>query len=253
MNPNSTNSNDSPWNQYKNLWNQTAPYTFPVLAASGAIIPVFYGFQIKSSQQLGLPIPKFKIKQALKNGFKASPTKGGIVGTQMIAQNTIEKLYAKIVNQEGQKEKDIGSMLVSSICVGGISAPALAIFNAQTMGKNAFEALKRMTFKETGAIITRESSFLLSLRISEPLTKVIKNIAGDNQAVEYGTAFTSGVIGSIIGHPADTALTLWQNGKSIHSFSQLMKGSPVKAISVGFFAVCYKLGMESLEKTTSKN
>ena len=67
------------------------------------------------------------------------------------------------------------------------------------------------------------------------------NIYGDNKAVEYSSAFVSGAIGNLIGHPADTALTLWQKEMKLQSFRQLMRGAPIKAVTLGGFSVCYQL------------
>ncbi|MBS3904359.1 MAG: hypothetical protein KGZ39_03430 [Simkania sp.] len=229
------------------VWARVAPYLIPPAAASAAIVPVFYGFIAKSALQVGAPIPKMPIIEVLKGGFKAAPTIGAIVGTQIAVQKAVEKVLAKGSHGD-QETASSARILASSMIVGGASAPALAVFNGQTMGRSIVESLKKLTAKQAGAIVVRETSFLFSLRISDPLGRAMKQVGGDNKAVEYGAAFTSGAIGSVIGHPADTALTLWQRNIQIDSFRSLMRGSPVKAVAVGGFAVCYKFIKEKLEE-----
>ncbi len=250
-------------NGQSSIWSTAVPYITPPLAASFAIVPVFYGFTAKSAQQLGEPIPNiFKIpygakfdevvkcmqmalKTEIKKGIKAAPTIGVIVGTQMIAQNLFEKALMKY--NGNQSEPNFASMVFSSIMVGVISAPSLAVFNGQTMNRTVKESLKALSAKQVMAIVSRETCFLFSLRISEPLSKAMKSVSGDNKATEYGSTFASGAIGSLISHPADTALTLWQKDMKVTSFHQSMRGAPIKAITVGSFAIIYKIAKDALE------
>src|SRR3990167_6968774 len=191
--------------------------------------------------------PKMNFKKTFTGGIKAAPTIGIIVGTQMIAQSHTEKCLMKIT---GKNDKpNFPSMLASTIAVGIVSAPPLAVFNGQTMGCKAMESLKSLSVKQASAIVARETSFLFSLRISDPLGKKMKTIIGDNKVVEYSSAFFSGAIGSFIGHPADTALTLLQKGIQLKSFGQSMRGSPMKALATGGFSVFYKLAKEILNFT----
>ncbi len=221
------------------------PYITPPLSASVAIIPVFYGFIAKSAQQASRPLPKMTCREIFKEGLKASPTIGIIVGTQLVVQQLAEKIF-----NGSNPSHSFRSMLASSILVGTISAPALAIFNGQTMGCSVRESLKKLSFKQAIAIVSRETSFLFSLRISDPLSARMKQTQS-NAAIECSSAFISGAIGSIIGHPADTALTLWQQGRKIANIRELMQGSPIKALTVGGFSVFYKLTKDSLESLSS--
>lgn len=100
---------------------------------------------------------------------------------------------------------------------------------------------RTLSVKQTLAIVFRETSFLFSLRISSYMTDAMKPYSGDSKAVQYSTAFTSGAIGSVVGHPADTALTIWQKGMKITCLKQTMKGAPIKALTVGCFSVLFKL------------
>lgn len=227
-------------------WAMFAPYVTPPIAAAAAIIPTFCGFVVKSAQQVGEQIPRMSVKEALKGGVRAAPTLGVIIGTQMVAQRAIEKA----LNNHSKREQPASfvTMLASAMVVGTISAPPLAVFNGQTRGHNAMKSLKELSMKKTGAIVTRETSFLFAIRISGPLGTAMRSAYGDNKAVEYSSAFVSGVIGSVIGHPADTALTLWQEGLKVVSFRRLMRGAPIKAVTVGGFSLCYKLAQEILNK-----
>ncbi len=219
------------------IWHTIAPYVIPPSAAGIAVIPVFYGFELKSAKQLSLPSPKF----SLVSGFKAAPTVGAIFGTQMIAQKAMEKLL-----MEG-KSADFNSILLSSIFVGAVSAPALAVFNGQTIKKRGIESLRALSAKQSGAIITREISFLFSIRISRYASDSMHHCFEPGKHIEYGSTFVTGAIGSFIGHPADTALTLWQKRIKISSINTLLKGAGIKSVTIGSFACLYKGISEFLE------
>ncbi len=223
-------------------WNQISPYLIPPFAASFAIILPFHGFVIKSAQQEGRPIPRVTLKKAIIGGIRAAPSIGTTVGIQMIGQGYLERLLKKITKQKDKLS--FSSMIVSSLAIGIISAPPLAVFNGQTMGHSVMQSLRMLSAKQAMAITCRETSFLFSIRISDPLGKAMKDIIGDNKFVEYSSAFFSGVIGSFVGHPADTALTLWQRKMKLVSFRQLMRGAPMRAFATGSFAVFYKLAKQ---------
>lgn len=176
----------------------------PIFAAAGAIVPPYYFFVRKSWEQQGKPVPSMTMREVVMGGVKAAPTIGTIVGTQMIVQALVEKALAKARKNGDDQPPGFGTMLGSSAFVGGVSAPFLAIFNGQTMGLSPMQSLSALSPRQVAAIVTRETSFLFSLRISDPLSEQMKQIAGDNKAVEYGSAALSGGIGSVIGHPADT-------------------------------------------------
>lgn len=223
------------------IWYDAANYTKPPISASMAIVPVYYGFLLKSAQQIGKPMPKLRVRDLFKYSLKASPTIGSIIGIQMVAQSFVEKA---LQSREVQSGGAFRQAAVSALIVGVISTPPLAVFNGQTMGKSVIQSLKGISFKQTFAILARETSFLFSLRISDPLSSFLKREYGQNRFIEYGTAFLSGAIGSIIGHPGDTALTLWQQGMEVRSVTQLWKGVGVKAVATGGFALGYKFFME---------
>ncbi|MBS0651776.1 MAG: hypothetical protein JSR93_11505 [Verrucomicrobia bacterium] len=217
-------------------WNQFNP----IFAAAGAIVPPYYLFVVKSAHQQGKAAPSMTMREVLMGGVKAAPTIGTIVGTQTIVQSFVEKALAKARKNEEGQPPSFWTMFGSSAFVGGVSAPLLAIFNGQTMGLSPMQALSALSAKQVGAIVTRETSFLFSLRVSEPVSQELKQVAGDTKAVEYVSAALSGAIGSAVGHPADTALTLWQRGIKVVSLPQLMKGAVPKSAGVAAFSVGYK-------------
>ena len=213
------------------IWPTIAPYVAPPVSAAAAIVPIFYGFLVKSAQQAGEsiprltifaaksaqqagnPIPSMTVKELLIRGCKAAPTVGALVGTQMITQGLIEKYLMKPSANGEKSPPGFTTMLTSSIIVGIASTPAAAVFNGQTMKQTAVQSLRALSVKQTSAIVARETSFLFSMRVTGPVSDAMKDHFGKKKSVEYASAFVSGAIGSVIGHPADTALTLWQKGE----------------------------------------
>lgn len=226
----------------KSVWSSLTPYLIPPAAAGAAVIPIFYGFMAKSALQKGQEMPHFNFRGVVTGGFKASPTVGAIVGIQMVAQNAIEQGINKIL-PEG--ESKAASMVLSALIVGAISAPPLAVLNGQSMGYSPIESLKKLTIKQTGAIVGRETSFLFAIRISDPVSEAMRKQFGDHKGVVFSAAFMSGVIGSLVGHPADTALTCWQAGIKVQA-RHLMCGATIRAGTVGAFSVIYKIVKEGL-------
>lgn len=84
------------------------------------------------------------VKEALKAGVKVAPTVGVIIGTQMIVQSIVEKALLK----DEQQPASFATILASVIIVGGVSAPPLAVFNGQTMGRTIMP-VPAITFNET--------------------------------------------------------------------------------------------------------
>jgi hypothetical protein len=249
------------------IWPTLAPYVAPPGAAASAIVFVFYGFVAKTAQQRGSPMPRLTlfaaknaqqainpiphmtVKEAVIGGCKAAPAIGALVGTQMIAQGLIEKHLIKPSENKEKTPPSLTTILTSSVVVGIASTPAAAIFNGQTMKLSAIQSLRGLSAKQTGAIVSREICFLFSMRVSGPVSKAMENYFGENKAVEYASAFFSGAIGSVIGHPADTALTLWQKGMKVETLTQAMRGAPVRAVTIGAFSMSYKMIKELIEPT----
>jgi len=217
------------------------PYIVPPVAASAAIIPVFRDFTAKSAQQLGQPIPNMPLREGMKAGLKASPTVGAIVGSQMVIQGVVEEA---LVGKSGKTS--LSSTLASSAIVGAASAPFLAVFNGQTMGWGVRESLRKLSPRQCLAIATQETAFVGGLSAADQLAVKMREKFGNNKVVDYTAAFIAGAAGSLAGHPANTALTRWQNGMTVDSLSQSMWGVGRKARAVGGFSVLYKLGKEIL-------
>ncbi len=228
------------------IWPYIAPYVNSSIAASAAIVPVFYGFVGKSSLQTGKPLPNMLPKEIFIGGLKAAPTIGITIGSQMFVQNMAEEALITYFGYT-KENLDFKAMLVSSIATGILSTPPLAMFNGQTMGRSVWLSLKSLSIKQTAAIVSRETSFLFSLRISDPISKAIKGIYGDNKIAEYGATFISGVALSVVGHPADTALTLWQKDLKVENPQQLMRGVFTRALAIGGFSILYKAAKETLK------
>lgn len=227
-------------------WPKIAPYVVPPVAAAAAIVPVFRDMVAKSAQQRGEPIAAMTLREGLREGVKAAPTVGAIVGTQMMLQNVVEKTLTGPSNEES-----LSSAFVSSAIVGTASAPVLAIFNGQTMRRTVSESLRRLSAIQCLAIATQETAFVGGLRAADRLAAVMRKRFGNNKAVDYTAAFVAGAAGSLAGHPANTALTRWQSGLKVDSVRQLMWGSLRKARAVGGFFVVYKLGKETLNSTAA--
>lgn len=227
----------------ENLW-----YTVPrnVTSAGMAILPVYRWFVHKTARQLEKDILPMSAKNSFKEGAKAAPKIGAVIGIQMFAQNKFEPYVERYL-----KKKDIklsfAPAFFSSAVVGAISAPALAVFNGQTMGKTVMQSLRGFTTKQWAAIVTREISFVGAMAVNDPMTKMAKKHFGDNKMVEYGTTFGSSAIVALIGHPADTAFTRWQNEMPIKNMRQLMLGAPHRVLAVGVFSVGYKAIKETAD------
>ncbi|MBI2743901.1 MAG: hypothetical protein HYX48_08310 [Chlamydiales bacterium] len=221
------------------VWTAVAPYVVPPMAASAAIVPVFRDMIAKSAQQKGEPIRKMSLYRGVIEGIKAAPTVGVIVGTQMIVQKAVEKA---LLGDSGKAS--FSSAIASSAIVGAVSAPVLLVFNGQTMGYSVTESIRRFSFKQCFAIVLQETAFVGGLSVADRLAVVMKKQFGDNKGVEYAAAFTTGALGSLAGHPANTVVTRAQSGMKIDHIGQLMWGAARKARAIGCFSVFYKAGKE---------
>jgi hypothetical protein len=214
----------------KEYWGMaTAP-----LSAACAIVPAYRDLVAKSAQQLGQSIPQTKFR----DGLKLSRTVGGIVGTQLILEGQVEKRLPE--------KGTLLAKLQSSATVGVLSSAPLAVFNGQTMNLSWRQALGRLTPLQVAAITVQETFFVAGVTASEQVARPAKKVVGEHKIVDYAAAFVAGAGGSLAGHPANTALTRWQNGLKIESPSQLLWGAARKARAVGTFSVLYKFVKEVL-------
>lgn len=224
-------ANNSLWQ----WWQQAAPYAAHPIASGAAIVPVFYGLVLKSARQTESPTPLMSVKEALKGGLRASKALSVMMGTQMIAQTHLDLLTKGVPY----------SSLWNSMFIGAVSAPALIVFNGYTMNKTAIESLKALRLRQVAAIMYLETSFLFAMRLALTADDMMKAHLGDNKATSYATAFLSGAVGSLIGHPADTAVTRWQK-ELLVPIRVLYYGAPVKAVTLGAFSVIYKAMKEAV-------
>lgn len=231
-----TNTQTQNW-----LWTAMVPYAAPPLSASLAITVTFKDMIAKSALQKGQPVPFMTFLESLRLGAKAAPTVGVIVGSQIALQGFLEKALLR-----ESKSANLTTTLMSSAIVGMASAPILAVFNGQTMGLTLRESLKKFTLKQSLAISFQETSFVAGLSVADKLASSMKQRFGNSKAVDYSAAFVAGAMGSLAGHPANTALTRWQNGMPLTSFQQSMWGAARKARAVGCFSLVYKAGNEFL-------
>jgi hypothetical protein len=244
----------------RGVWFSLAPYVVPPVAAAAAIVPAFYDMVAKSAKQKGLPVPGMTVMnvlQGVKGGFGAAPTVGVMVGTQMVFQERVEKTLVKTFPNLFAKDSNKTSAsltLVSSVIVGGLSSPFLAVYNGKTMMPpwSVKESLSRFSLKQAGAITLQETGFVAGLATADLVSVRMKQVLGDNKAVEYSAAAIAGALGSLAGHAGNTALTRWQNGMTVDSLRQLSWGSLRKARGNAIFAVVYKLGKDVLNPTVEE-
>ena len=243
MSPSIPPATQNEWPQ-KGLW----PYLVPPIAASIAILPAFKDLVAKSAEQKGLVVPHMSFREILVGGLRMAPTTGLIVSSQIFLQSVIEKALIK--------DKDKASLpltIASSAIVGVFSTPILAIFNGQTMGWSFQKSLQRSSPMVLLAIAVQETAFVSSLSATENLIPLVKDKVGNTKVFKYTTAFITGALSSLVSHPANTAVTRWQNDLEVTSLRQSMWGAMRKARAIGVFAVVYKLGKETLYSTTESS
>ncbi len=221
------------------------------------MIPCYSFWVNKSALQVGLPLPTFTWKDSLCRGLKEGfPAITIIVGCQLYIQREIEKRLP--INRKVSPFLFTGA---SSFLTGVVTSPILAYYNLLTMKKpsDTFSqiaklALKRLSWAQVGALAARETTCLYSMRILGPL----ESLFGDSLTVKCSSAFISGCVGSLSGHPLDTAFTLWQKQFSITSLTNvnkndtalqkatkysrvLMRGGYQRALGMGISVCIYDL------------
>ncbi len=219
----------------QNISNELPSWLREPLAAGAAIVPAYYGFRVKTAQQLGQPIPKVGFQEAVRGGASLAPTVATLVGMQMMVQKAAEEKIQELVG----RDQGFFSTAASSLTVGLVSSPGIAVFNGQAAGHSPMTSLRNLTPRQFGAISCQETAFVMGLSAAKHINSLAKEQFGDNAAVETGSSFISGALGSLCGHPANTCLTRWQNGLKVESAGQLMRGGPAKAVATGVFSAVY--------------
>ena len=146
----------------KEMWTNASPYLASPVAAGIAIIPVYYGFVAKAALQAEKPVPRISLK-LVWDGCKAAPTIGTIVGTQLLASSGLERTFTT-------DKTSVAAVCPSTTITALASVPAFLIFQGQTLGQSPRETwnslrFNTLFFKQTGALVARESSFLLAVKI----------------------------------------------------------------------------------------
>jgi hypothetical protein len=202
-------------------------------------LPVFYGFIIKSAQQTNQPIPKLTWREHVQGTGKV----GSLIGLQIVLQNAVEKEWSKKFGDP--KERGIAPMVTSSLCAGALSAVPLGVVNGITLKQSAWQAFKGLTAQQIAAISVRETTFLGAVQISGPVSDYMERTYGKNDSVKHVANFSTGVIGSLMGHPFDTVVSCLQKKVPIQNWTHLARGAPIRAVSVGGFVMFYKACKES--------
>lgn len=221
------------------LWNSMVSYFTPPVAAGVAIVPAYRDFAAKSDLQRGMQVTPLSYRNWFKGGVEAARPVGVLVGAQMVVQPVVERALNGESNHSG-----VWSTFASSGIVGGLSSPFVAVFNGNTMGWDWKKSLRNFTPKQAAVITVQETAFVGGLSAADKVSSFMRGIFGDNKAVDYASTFTAGALGSLAGHPANTALTRAQSGLPFDA-RQCMSGGATKARGVGVFAVCYKLMKET--------
>lgn len=101
----SSSNQTSSSSQMHEMWSS---WIVPPIAAGAAIVPTYYGFAVKTAQQLQKPIPSMSVLEALMGGMRLAPTVAGLVGTQMVLQNASER---KIKQLFGDPQDESATLL----------------------------------------------------------------------------------------------------------------------------------------------
>ncbi|MCB1114465.1 MAG: hypothetical protein KDK62_06895 [Chlamydiia bacterium] len=208
-------------------------FTIPEpIAAAFAIAPAFRHMEIKSARQLGLPRPQITLIQGIFNSLSAMPFVGAMVGTQMLVKRQIDdKLFP---------EKSFLSQVISSGVVGLISSPFILIYQGFSVKETPMKSLMKMKRPEiVAAIVAQETAFVFGLAIGKAFAKEMNTLVGEHKVVDLIAVAVSGALSSLAGHPANTAFTRWQKGKSVSLDLRLFAGGMSRARGGAIFSVIY--------------
>jgi len=242
-----TSSTSPAANKQPSFWNTMVPYITTPVGVSAGIFPVFYGFVVKSAQQTGSKVPPFVLKESLMGARNAAP----LLATQVFVQDMIERGFKKQMGVPPKDNLPFNASLTSAITAVVVTAPALAVFNGWTMNHSWRQSIQTLVAspKLTGALIVRDTGFLLGFKVSKPMTQAMKNQFGDTAVVEYASVFSTGVVAALMGHPADTYFTCGQKKVPILSY---WKGAPVRAGSVGTLLVFCRIIEQQMNRGANK-
>jgi len=138
--------------------------------------------------------------------------------------------------------------------VGTAAAPPLAVFNGQSGNLKMMRSIGGLNATKVAMIAARQTSLLMGLTLGENCSVFVKRVAGDSRIVNLSCVFFSGAAGSLLGHPADTFVTLWQNGRNLEKLSDIWRGGLYRCMAIGSYAVIYRIlydGMINTKKSSA--
>lgn len=233
------------------FWSTAKPYAVSSFAAGVAIVPSYRDLVVKSALQQGVSAEAMTGLTKLTGGMKLSPSVATVVGTQMVLQEKVENLMK---THRREDDSSLSLKFASSGVVGFISSPFVAVFNGKAASVGMINTLRTFSPKQCLVITAQETAFVGGLSVADKLASILKERFGDNKAVDYTAAGLTGGLGSLAGHPFNTAVTRSQNKLPMDGFNQSffngckqsMQGSLTKARAIAIFAVAYKFTKEML-------
>lgn len=205
------------------------------LAAGIAMVPVFPALMLKSAQQQQIRMHS-NMREIVQQSLMGAPYVAAAVGIQLYTQRQCQDF---LVEHYQLEKKHPMTTLLSCMAVGIASCPLLAIMNGLTTKTPPLESLHGLRPWPVVAIIGRETTFVLSLKVNGMVGPLVKDRLGDSELADRVTAFLSGAVMSALNHPADTALTRWQKNLSMRDPRVWMRGSLVRSIAIGVFCATH--------------
>lgn len=237
-------------------WLPTYQDAVKTIAGAMAVVPVSFGLDWKTALQLQQTRPS--MASTLSNTRVVVPIFGLTLLWQIYTQRISETwIHNKMAEKGWQDQHGIVPFVASNAIAGALSAPLLAVFSGLLARQSPIQALKNLSLRQFGAIMTRESLFIASLCMGERGRKIVReryanSSSVDIETIEKATTFGCGVLGSLGCHCADTALVLWQNQRQVENSRQLWRGAAVRAFSVGCFALLYPAMQEVVDNSWHK-
>ena len=248
-----TSTSTNPPSQ-EGFWQSLKAYAVPPVAASLAVVPVYFDLVAKNAMQMGKTPVSMSLREAVKGGVCLAPSTGVLVGSQMVLQPLVEQaltdMFPHFFTADSMAAK-ASLTLGASAAVGVLSSPFVAVFNGQSMNPplGVKKTLSSLSFKKASAITLQETGFVVGIAAADVVSAPMKQMLGDHKSVEYLAAAVSGALGSLAGNPGNTALTRWQNGLGVDNVRQLGLGSFRRARALSTFSVGYKCLKESFNSS----
>lgn len=243
--------------QDPNVWPSILPPGTHQLATSVAVLTILYGLTDKSAQKFGELMPNRTITRAFIDACKSAPGIGISLAIQLSIQRTTEKILWNQLKEREESKRIWLSIIGGSSTAALASVPLLTILQSRSQNLPCLPSLSQLTARQVILMTGREMTFLLSLRLSDPLSNAVESALGKNKPMEYACTFVCATTGRLIlGHPVDRALALLQKGNKsdllrqafrIDNLRQTMRGSGGKALAFGGLACGIKAAMDTIE------